>query len=251
MLSRSRAAIIVAIVVLLAGCGSAVPAGGDGDGADTLQYPAGTNETGIVDQATVVSNHNAQLSNQSYALTAIQRVGEGEQTVTIRSNPDEKRAYATAVGVGQLSGTELYITESAAYVMRGSGENVQYAVQDPQVNFSAQHRRQMGMGYVVGVLDAGEFETVGQTTVDGTPVWEFEMTEYGGSQVLPANATDTTATVKIDGDGIVRVANVSVTTSGSQGTTIEIEYRVDEVGSVTVSEPSWLPDAKAQANASA
>lgn len=254
MLSPTRSAVLVALVVLIAGCGSApAPTGDDGGGANTptLEYPAGTNESGIVDQETVVSTHDSILSNQSYAITAIQRVGDAEQRVTIRSNPDEMRATATAAGAGQLSGTELYITESQVYIKRGTGEDVQYAVQQPTVNFSTQHRRQMGVGYVVGVLDAGQFEPVGQTTINGTPVWEFQLAEYSGSQALPANVTNSSATVMIDGDGVIRAADVSVTASGSQGTNIDIKYRVDQIGGVSVSEPSWLSEAKAQTNASA
>lgn len=272
MISKTRSVVIVAVLIIIAGCSApATPTTTTQSDTDATTptntagqpttndptrdgYPPGTNESGIVDRAAIFSAHSAAIANQSYALQATQRIDDGsrEQVVTIQSNPDQMRTYANATGTDQLGGTELYITESAVYVKQGSGDRVQYAVQEPEVNFSQQHKRQVGVGYIIAVVNAGEFGLTGQRTEGGTAIYTYDMESYTGNDLLPENATETSGTVEIGSDGIVRLATVQVTLPESQGNaTLEIEYRVTGIGDVTVSEPAWIEAAKQQGNTTA
>lgn len=253
----TRAILVVLILVLGAGCNAVGPTDGtptettDGESSLTttvsLSYPPGTNESGIESRSTIYSTHRAILANQSYSLTALQQVdgGDQEQRVDLQSNPDQQRAHVVSSGTGQLAETELFVTADAVYIKQGSGDSVTYETQEPQTNFSDQHARQVGIGYVMAVLNAGTYEASGQTTVNGTPVHEYTLVTYQGGDVLPENASDVTGSVKIDEDGVVRHATLTLTTSGDAGPSrMVIDYRIHAIGDVDVPEPDWLSEAQ-------
>ncbi len=255
-MNASRAILVVLILVLGAGCNAAGPTDGTQAATTTeqpsvtttesLSYPPGTNESGIVSQSTIYSTHRAVLANQSYSFTALQQVdgGDEEQRVDLQSNPSQKRAALQSSGTGQLADTELFISEEAVYIKQGSGDSAKYEVREPETDFSKQHARQVGIGYVMAVLNAGRYEPAGQSTFEGTTVWNYELVAYEGGDGLPENATDATGSVKIDENGAVRHATVSLTTTGENGTAeMVIEYRVHALGDVDVPEPDWLSEA--------
>ena len=242
----------VALLVILAGCSTLVPSpptAGDGssDSPAPTEFPPGTDASGIADTATVIETHQSLLANQSYAIQASQGTDEGESSldISIESNPEERRAHATASGAGPLGGTELYLTDDAVYIKRGTGSTTEYQRQDPDVPFPVQHRRQLGTGYLEAILSAGVYERSGHTTVGTTPVWEFSLVESHTNQTRFANVTSVDGTILIDERGIIWRAALEFTADGTPGgpVTTRIEYRVDAVGGVSVPEPSWVAEA--------
>ena len=255
------APLALSLLVVLAGCGSSVPNGsgttaapGDSPTDPVLtEHPPGTDASGIVDARTVRRTHASILANTSYAIRASQTSPDLEAGlgVTVRSDLDQRRAYANGTGSGPLAGTALYITESTVYTKRSVDGADEYTSRTPTVSFATQHRRQMGHGYIEAILSAGRYESDGQTTVDGIPVWAFEVGEPRNSSGPFANATEVDGRALIDERGIIRVAELEASLEGPDGepVSMRVEYRTLEVDEVTVDEPAWLPEARAQTNA--
>jgi len=248
----------LSFLVVLAGCGSSVPNGSDTTAAPgdpptdpvLTEHPPGTDTSGIVAPRTVLGTHASILANTSYAIHASQTSPDLEAGlgVTVRSALDQRRAYAKGTGSGPLAGTALYITESRVYIKRSVDGGDEYASREPTVPFAAQHRRQLGHGYIEAVLSAGRFESDGQTTVDGIPVWAFELGEPRNSSGPFANASGVDGRVLIDERGIIRVAALEAVLEGPdrEPVSMTVEYRTLGVDDVTVDEPAWLPEARAQ-----
>ena len=213
----------------------------------TTDFPVGTDETGIANASLVVGTHESVLANASYAFVATQRAGDPgqEQIVTVRSNPDQRRVHAISEGSGQLGGTELYVNDTTVYVRRSVQGTSQYTVQDLGVNFTTQHRRQVGTGYIAAVLGAGTYEYAGSIEQTELEIYEFRMAEYEGGGPFPANATEFEGTVQIDERGVVRRADAVATTIEGESTAITaVAYRVLDVGTVSVDEPPWYEAAR-------
>jgi len=103
------------------------------------------------------------------------------------------------------------------------------------------------------------FSRTGTTTVDGVDATVYEadgdqlieelgFNASGGSFFSNATVEGASATVGVDGDGIIRLTTFEVVLDSEQAgeVIISFEQRVSDVGATSVEEPDWLDEAKEQ-----
>jgi len=97
------------------------------------------------------------------------------------------------------------------------------------------------------IVDGFSWEQDGSGEVDGVAVTEYSLTGEVDKDALNLgeNATveDASGTLYIDGDGVLRQADIAYTVTTEEGTSsIDATTKLTDVGSTTVEEPAWLSE---------
>lgn len=243
-----RKSVLLAIVVVfgvLAGCGAL-----SGDDASGGEYPS----AGEIDQS-VVDGHVSALSDASFTaeITSNTTRVTGTQTtgVTFRVDPADDRYLQTyAAGAGNAT---LYTEGDASYQRTRTADGTTVRRVSQTVNASLA-RRASGV-YNSFVSENVTYERVGNETFEGTEVVRYEADGLESvSQQLRnttgenTTLTDFSATMLLDGDGVIRHYTVAYDTQWNQATVnSSIVVSVSDVGATDVQRPGWIDEANATA----
>ncbi len=254
---------IVALLVATAGCSSLTGGNdGNGDGASGAGYDvSGADLDGqtLTDATSeTVESAGSFTVETTSTLTSSQNGQEQASTSdsTLRVNLDDDRGIRNQTrtidsgdGVQEQS-TVVYTDGTTSYRQQTAQGETSYDQQDgePQsfggiqpVNTTA-----FAQNYT-GIVDGFSWEQSGSSEVGDVAVTEYSLTGEPDKETLNLgeNATieDSSGTLSVDSDGVVRQADIAYTVTTEQGTTsIDATTTLSNVGSTTIEEPGWLSD---------
>jgi hypothetical protein len=98
-----------------------------------------------------------------------------------------------------------------------------------------------------GIVDGFSWEQTGSSEVGGVAVTEYSLTGEPDKDTLGLGENTTveeaSGTLYVDGDGVIRQADIAYTVTTEQGSTsIDATTTLTAVGSTTVEEPGWLSE---------
>lgn len=267
----------VVIVLVLAGCGGAV-FGGDEPAApetattnqSTMLPPPGVSSLRVLNPSALGRAHARTLENASYVVTSNRTVldptGALRSRLSTRVAVDETggfRATAETAGpdapvfIGEPPATGTYWSNGTVYLRRLTRDGrTTYTQHDPPdtwvgtrrywaeaVPFGARHNRPAT--FYAAVFDAVPTRVVGQSRVDGTPVFRLEGDFDGSAPVgdLPDEVSavrNATLVALVDRDGLVRVLDLRYTGRlEEQAVRVHWTIRYTAVGRTSVARPGW------------
>jgi hypothetical protein len=229
-------------LVLLAGCSGITGSSGNGGG----DYPAAS---GIgADQIDV---HASALANTSFTATVQTNVSGSQasfnSTTTAKIDPaDDQYLQASHSGFGDQT---RYTDGDTTYERSEFGNETQVSRSDRPVNVTSVRRG--GQILSLFVSENVTYSEAGTETFDGDEVMAYEAEgvdalsdELLDSTSENASITDFSATVLVDGDGVIRSYQLEYVVE-QDGETQELSYvaEITDVGSTDVEEPAWVSQA--------
>lgn len=280
MRQRQFAVIVVAVLLLTAGClgggggdGDA-DAGGSGDGAADGSSGGGQSDGGssdASDEEFELADSEQQLRNAG-SFTVVwtyrgvdERGVETEVTREFAADLEAERSLTSISSVvdGESdSGTmQQFFADGRTYVRSGSDDSPTYFSYEQESQDVVATAIALSQARAYGADDDLDF--AGTETFDGVSVQRYELSETDSQLIQAGSAagvaaggssgdmtiTDFHYTVLVDGDGLSRFESWSFTAESDDGTKVsgEWEYSLTKVGSTTVDDPEWLAEAQAQA----
>jgi hypothetical protein len=263
------AAAAIAVLVLLAGCGSVAPSGGETPTRTVTAVPIpqdtptprgppvlapGLSTEGVFDAARLADAHERTLSRTSF--TAVReerrRYTNGSfrsryRSVVRMSAEGDRFRYAlnqTDVRDGQRRPQRLarYADGSVVYSATTRGGETTYSVLGgpadptaPSVVFPDNATARFGVARLFGAM---RFEVIDRRTVDGREVYDVGVAEgsraVGGLRNVSMNAT-------VREDGVVVAYRLAYDVSDIR-VIVDVDFR--RIGGTEVAPPGWLPAAR-------
>lgn len=242
MVDRPRGflpAILLAVVVLLAGC-SGLPATGQQSATPEVtvanfSYPAGWSQAGITDARNLtvaLRTHDESVRNVSRKSRLVVTGADWNRTMV--------RTVDTDAGTGSLRftdtelGVDVHVYYSAEGVFeydRNTGELSRMPGEDWT---TAEVAIQPGLERPLRNLELNATETV---TVGGTTAVRYTVTGIRNPDSVPSNTA--TGHVTVAEDGFIAEYNV---TRGNEEFTRQTRYNLSALETATVPRPAWMPD---------
>ncbi len=255
-MGRVPAAVVLAVLVLGAGCGtggplagesgSVTPAGVPGADPASAAYPDGL-RPGAVDPVTAAQGHRKAVANDSYILVYTRRTVErsGNRTVKQRSVVREFRVAGPQRYVARLrSGPEsrlrsaVYADGTFRYEQVGDGPAAVF-VRRP---VSARDPTALLTGSLVQQFLASGTSTIERRSVDGRPATVVAVRNVTAG---PGSRLTGTATLIVRPDGLVEQLNATLTRPTEDGIVIRVVGFVYERRSeLSVQSPPWYEAAR-------
>lgn len=225
---RSAAVLVVAVLVVLAGCG-ALLGGGDG-GPDVPEglAPPGVSEAGVEGER-LLAAHRAAVAETG--LHATRRVGgagaSATVTTTLRVGPTRTRALLDGPSGTTFLGPALAVTRSGD--ARPTYELAR--VEDRLASTVRAHATPPWLGAVIqdGSLSVASVNRSARTVTLDVAGGDRRYAGYG----------NVTGTLTVRPDGLVVAASLEAT---REGATVRLERTLEPTGT-TPAEPDWLYDA--------
>ena len=255
MARRSTVAVaLVVVLALLAGC-SAVLDGGNGAGEgdpSTFDYAEGYGPDGVTDgQAAVRSHQSGVVDRGSYtgSYTYTYDTDEGTRDFEVENRVDFEAEQGLQRADVTYPDQEAVITiyrDSDTRYRRSEFDN-QTSVNTANDSFDATNLTATDPVRPLLVNVSGYDSSTDERNGDAVVVYETNGTD--GVDALPdinesATITDFSATVAVDGDGVVRSASyeVSYEVDGDERE-LSVEYELSGFGETAVERPAWVEDA--------
>jgi hypothetical protein len=192
-----------------------------------------------------VLTHQANLAGESFTVETNERFNQ-RSTAKVEGS----RRLLTA-----RNGSFTQYTNGAETFSRSTARSQTLYGYSQRVVYDLERDQLIARRLLMGLVQGGDWEPTGTTTEDGQQYLELEASGVDDQQALLDNNVyyEETASVSTffgDGlvteDGVVREMVVTVTFSGDTEDAL-IEYRTSDVGSTSVSKPSWTGTAKRKA----
>lgn len=254
MARRSTVAVaLVVVLALLAGC-SAVLDGGNGVGEgdpSSFDYADGYGPDGVTDgQAAVRSHQSGVVDRGSYtgSYTYTYDTDEGttdfevEHRVDFEAEQGLQRADVTSPD--QEAVITIYRDSDTRY--RRSEFNNQTSVNTANDSFDATNLTATDPVRPL-LVNASAYES-STAERNGDAVVVYETNETDGVEAFDVNVsatlTDFSATVAVDGDGVVRSASYEVSYEvDGDDRELSVKYELSGFGETAVERPAWVEDA--------
>lgn len=259
MIDRPAAVVLLALLALTAGCNGL---GGDATKttAETPTHTQTPTPEPIYDPPlsgeTVMEPHQNALEtaetfryDQRAVLYDRDRPGDRQFTIlTADVSLSENRVFLDQ-NVSLVGDSQVYGKDGSGYQRLERPDGVQYrTASEEDLNTSFYARPPID-----GYLDGLDYVYAGTSTENGTTVHTYRVTNT--SQVTgptsnfrvvpPANMSEVRSTVRISERGIVRSFEYHVVgQSGDLTVVFDIRIEYTGIGSTTVEEPAWLPEAR-------
>jgi len=253
---RQLAALLVVALVAVAGCtGAGGPTAGGSDassGEPLHETPLDAESVGdghvdaLADAGTYTIESNATQESSV-------RNGTVETGGVVRGDVASGAVFSRTDTAQRT--VELYAgSDGATYQRFTTGDRTQYRNVTGQAGNATQYARDT----VTSFVDLFDFSYAGTEDVDGLTVHVYEADGAASvntsspafAQLNESNVDEASATMHVDGDGVVRLAGYDITVT-VQGATqsIETTQRFTDLGATEVAEPDWLSEAASNATA--
>lgn len=250
MANRSAIAVVLVVVVLLAGCSALVGDGAGGpDSPEEFEYADGYDADGVTNDSEAVRSYRHALTNRSSFTTVYDQNVTGQETnltyeVRYEVDVDGEQAYHRVDAPSLEFEREEYYGNDTKYtrlVRSGNEQTTSTDVAFTPGNFT-------GIDAVERMLSNDtDFETSLEER-DGTPVVVYE-TEGAANAVtmfslVEENVTSFRASFAVDSEGIVRTASYDLeyTSNSGEELTITLDFEVRDLDATTVDRPGWVDD---------
>ncbi|ELZ93130.1 DUF7537 family lipoprotein [Haloferax sulfurifontis] len=269
MYSNRIPVLIVAVLVLLAGCAGGAdvaPAAqtddtgestGGGDSADTGESTDG-DDFELSDPERLLRDAGSFTVSWSY--TGVD--ADGVETAVTRefaADLETERSYtrttSTTDGQPDEGAVEQFVTDGVTYVRVGDGDEATYTSYEGSTEVLATAIA-LSQARAYGADDDLTF--AGTETFDGASVERYELSAANEALILAGSAaaqgepgslevTSFEYVVLVDEDGLSRHESWSFSGRMDDGSEVSgsWEYSLTGVGSTTVDEPAWLDEARA------
>jgi hypothetical protein len=251
---RQLAALLVVALVAVAGCAGAGGPAADGSDASSgeplHETPLDAESVGdahvdaLADAGTYTIESNATQESSA-------RNGTVETGGVVRGDVASGAVFSRTDTAQRT--VELYADgDGTAYQRFVAGERTQYRDATGQAGNATQYARDT----VTSFVDLFDFSYAGTEDVDGQSVHVYEADGAASvntsspafAQLNQSNVDEASATMHVDGDGVVRLAGYDITVTVRDRTqSIETTQRFTELGSTEVAEPDWLSEAASNA----
>ena len=228
-------------------------------GAANLTLPPGLNRTGVEDPAALAAAHRSALNNTSYGFRfgANVSVGPAVQwtvqrgTVARGSSPlvVHSRSIRHVDGDTMEVATDLWANESAVVVRYHRNNRTELRRYNRTTGNAgvydetwahlprADLRSQVTQTWLVELaLTVGKYDVARTERRGGRRVWVLRATE----PVAATNYTDLNSTLVVDRTGRVRSLSLTAAYAGDNATRIHYAFELTDVGTASVSRPSWV-----------
>lgn len=250
-MNRSRLApLLIAALLLLAGCAGTLPGTDDvGGGADADAYPPGVTDS-TVNATALTDAHRSALNGSSLTVSVSidQQIGNRSQSVSAvqRVGPDHEAILST---VDMETGSRaIYLTEDTQYVRVTFNNQSRYDVRPRSRTTPGQLMiSPTATDLVNWTLTSGNFTVAGTEERDGTTLTTLTASSLTANATRPTQGTlaGFNATAVVDERGVVRSLSYSVELEREGRTYVSsVSLNVTDVGSTDVAEPDWLEEAK-------
>lgn len=250
--------VLTVVLVLLAGCSSITgddPAQTPKPTLDTVTYPAGVNETGIINSSKLIRAHSEALANESVTFELSTNSSQSGSTANTQRHlelnmEDDPDADRTRVVLNNSGATvAMYATDERTYVKQKIGTNTAYKVSNStdSSRYSLANRDWASM--LQGTFSYASFEPHDVVVRNGTTLIKLKLTGIDPSSELnQENASVTTdGTVLVDQQGVIHHSEIEIVVENEErNSTISYRSTADlrNVGSTNVEEPAWLDEAE-------
>jgi hypothetical protein len=255
---RARAAIAVALLLLLAGCGGFVlpgPSPEDASGADSpangsggaesnlsdITFPGGFSPTEI-DIATARERSVTFLRTEPVTGVAFERFRAGGYAdYEYEANPDRTRFRLDVHnGYVDVTRSDVYVDDGVRYTRSARNREIAFEASNGSVaetRFRAADSMWAVASRIVTVADVRAVRTV--------EAGDRRLIRYNVTGVAVPEATDVRGYLTVDRDGVIREARLAYTQAGESK---RFEYAVGprDAGQ-RVAPPAWLPAARTDA----
>ncbi|WEL24780.1 DUF7537 family lipoprotein [Haloferax volcanii] len=269
MYSNRIPVLLIAVLVLLAGCagGADVAPAADADDTDTPTDGGGSADTDassdgddfeLSDPERLLRDAGSFTVSWSYAGVD----ADGVETAVTRefaADLDAERSYSrttsTTDGQSDAGGVEQYVADGVTYVRVGGDDGATYTSYEGSTEVLATAIA-LSQARAYGADDDLTF--AGTETFDGASVERYELSAANEALILAGSAaaqgepgtlevTSFEYVVLVDEDGLSRHESWSFSGRMDDGSEVSgsWEYSLTGVGSTTVEEPAWLDEARA------
>lgn len=258
--------VLVAVVAVTAGCGSL--AGGEGGTEPRSLTPAPVPATDstpgpetvapglaadrVVDHAALVANHAAVINSSShtYRRRVTRRYANGtvwrEYTTVVERNGSALRYrynWSSAVGDGRVRSTDRWRSDGLTYVARTVGNETNFSVEattaDGPVGLGTENGYAASLPRFLRLLDV---TVTGPEVRDGERQYRLVTPE----PVRLSPSRNVTFTGYVTSEGVFTGYRLSyLVARGDVRTAVTVRASFEDVGTTTVSRPSWLRQALA------
>ena len=246
---RTFATLLVAALVLTAGCSAGgLLGGGDGNGDDG---------SGDIDPYTESGDElTGEMLNDSHTET-IRSAGSYTLVANVSLSGEDSALVQDARGRIDLENDKQYVVQFASFfgnqtTYRYTADNTTYERVVPEDGETQYQTNEGGTITQPTVntdnVDAFEWEQQGTETHEGVDVTRYEATGVANYTALPTspseeNVSDASATLLVSEDGVMHEYVVEYTQESSGSTQeVSVRYAATDVGSTTVEEPDWLDE---------
>lgn len=257
MTNRAIAAVALAAVLVLAGCGGTGAPGASGTTESPSEQtpPPGVADGTLTDASALVDAHGDTLLDTGYAysLSVVGSQPNRTANVTFRDyatvGPDLStyQSQSRQTGTGPTTVTTIWSNGSVTLSRLQTESETRYSTaQDAQIR-----SRVTGESVLEGYLRGGNYTVAGTEQRDSRTLTRLTADEYvkqtDESMPAPSNVSAFDATVLADGAGRIHSVNVSMRQQTPSGTlSLDVNYTLRRVGSVAVARPDWVESALAE-----
>lgn len=199
---------------------------------DGLELPPGFTAEGVVPGEEIVSTHMGLISNISHTVSYVQY--NSSTSGTLEVEPNASTAYIDYT----IDGFDLEIyTNNGSGTRRFVTDGGEERLRDVNVSIR-QMQSTLVLPAFVGTYRAATYTHAGTTTYEGLDVHRYEVTGLADDRIAlnASNATDVSGYLLVDERGLIVDYQLSFTYEGQQRM---YQYTLTDIGSTSVSEPSW------------
>ncbi|ADE02731.1 DUF7537 family lipoprotein [Haloferax volcanii] len=264
MYSNRIPVLLIAVLVLLAGCagGADVAPAADADDTDTPTDGGGSADTGassdgddfeLSDPERLLRDAGSFTVSWSY--TGVETAVTREFAADLDAERSYSRTTSTTDGQSDAGGVEQYVADGVTYVRVGGDDEATYTSYEGSTEVLAAAIA-LSQARAYGADDDLTF--AGTETFDGASVERYELSAANEALILAGSAaaqgepgtlevTSFEYVVLVDEDGLSRHESWSFSGRMDDGSEVSgsWEYSLTGVGSTTVEEPAWLDEARA------
>lgn len=263
MRRNSIAAVAVAALIVLAGCGGILNGGDGGSGPNTIDVdpgalPGGVSQDGITNGSELAQSHATGLSETgftaTYSLSVLLSTQQGnrEQSITqeVKATPGMNSFWvnATTVQGPQTAITQYWGNESLGLSRSLVANETRFRKLPASLDRENRFTLAATLDQLVRI---GDYGITGTEDVDGTTEFTLQANSVNSSfgsgsagGIDASNVSNLSSTMVVDAQGVIQEFELSFNaTTGSGEAFYSVSFEVTSRSDVSVSKPAWIDEA--------
>lgn len=253
------AAVAVAALIVLAGCGGILNGGPSGPQTIDVEpgaLPAGVSEDGITNGTQLAQSHGNGLAETgftaTYSLSVLLSTQQGnrEQSITqeVHATPGMTNFWvnATRSQGSQTAVTQYWGNESLGLSRSVVANQTRFRKLPNSVDRETRFTLAATLDQLIRI---GDYGVTGKEEVDGTTEFTLQAnsvnSSFGSGGAIDAgNISNVSSTLVVDSEGVIQEFELSFNaTTGTGEAFYSVSFAVTSRSDVSVSKPAWISDA--------